>query len=142
VNVGQIGGNNLVYIVELHVKLEPKRTNIVEMRAKSVWRIKFVVVRPFFYPPNFWPKNTLKWAPFWTYFFHFFWPKSSNNWWTQERNHSQPILHINEVIPKAHSELENFLTLCKLTMEGSSWGLLTFISNLIFAILLLLIIEH
>ena len=97
----------------------------MELRAKSVWRIKFVVLRPFFYPPNFWPKNTLKWAPFWKYFFHFFWPKSSNNWWTQERNHSHPILHINEVIPKAQSELENFLTLCKLTMEGSSWGWLT-----------------
>ena len=43
-DVGQIGGNNLVYIVELNVKLETKRTNIVEMRAKSVWLITAVSV--------------------------------------------------------------------------------------------------
>ena len=110
---------------ELHVKLEPQRINIVEMRAKSVWRIKFVVLRPLFYPLDCWPKNTLKWALFWTYFFHFFRTKSSNNWWTQERNHSHQILHTNEVTPKAQSELENFLPLCKVTMEGSSWGWLT-----------------
>jgi hypothetical protein len=30
---GQIGGKNSVYIVELHVKLRPKRIKIVEMRA-------------------------------------------------------------------------------------------------------------
>jgi hypothetical protein len=33
VDVGQIGGRNVVYIVELHVKLQPNR---MEMRAKSV----------------------------------------------------------------------------------------------------------
>jgi hypothetical protein len=36
VDVGQISGKNFVYIVELHVKLRPKRIKIVEMRAKSV----------------------------------------------------------------------------------------------------------
>ena len=39
-DVGQIGGKNLVYIVELHVKLQPKRINIVEMRAKFVSWVK------------------------------------------------------------------------------------------------------
>jgi hypothetical protein len=36
VDDGQIGGKNFVYIVELHVKLRPKRIKIVEIRAKSV----------------------------------------------------------------------------------------------------------
>ena len=36
-DVSQIGGKNLVYIVELHVKL---RIKIVEMRAKSVSWVK------------------------------------------------------------------------------------------------------
>ena len=40
VDVGQIGGKNLVYIVELHVKLRPKQIKIVEMRAKSVSWVK------------------------------------------------------------------------------------------------------
>jgi hypothetical protein len=57
-----------VYIVVLHVQLEPQRITIVEMRAKSVWRIKFVVWCPFFYPPDFRPKNTQIWAPFWLHF--------------------------------------------------------------------------
>ena len=39
-DVGQIGGKNFVYIVELHVKLRPKRIKIVEMRAKSVLFLK------------------------------------------------------------------------------------------------------
>ena len=42
--------------------------------------------------------------------FHFFPPKSSPNWWTQERNHSHPILHTNEVIPKDQSVLEKMQT--------------------------------
>jgi hypothetical protein len=34
VDVGKIGGKHVVYIIELHVKLRPKRIKIVEMRAK------------------------------------------------------------------------------------------------------------
>ena len=45
---------------------------IVKLHVKSGWHIKFVVLRLLFYPPDFWPKNTLKWTPFWTYSFHFF----------------------------------------------------------------------
>ena len=40
----------------------------------------------------------------------------------KERNHSHPILHTNDVTPKAQSELENFLTPCRFTMEGTFWG--------------------
>jgi hypothetical protein len=36
VDVGQIGGKKVMYIVVLHVKLEPKGIKIVEMRPKSV----------------------------------------------------------------------------------------------------------
>jgi hypothetical protein len=35
VNVGLIGGKCVVYIVELHVKLEPQWIKSVEMRATS-----------------------------------------------------------------------------------------------------------
>ena len=48
----------------------------------------------------------------------FFWPKSSHNWWTQERNHFHPILHTNKVIPKAQSVLEK-----KLAPALSQWKL-------------------
>ena len=61
-----------VYIVVFRVKSQHQRIKIVEMRLTSIWRIKFVVWRPFFYPPDFWPKNTLKGASFWTHSFHFF----------------------------------------------------------------------
>jgi hypothetical protein len=80
---------------------------------------------PIFLSPEFLTKKHAKMGTFLNIFFSLFGPKSSHNWWTQERNHSHPILHINEVTPKAQSELENFPTLCKLTMEGTSWGWLT-----------------
>ena len=33
---------NFMCIVVLHVKLQPKRTNSVEMRANSVWQVKII----------------------------------------------------------------------------------------------------
>ena len=48
--VGQIGGKNLVYIIELHVKLEPQRIDIVEMRVKYVWLVKIRRFTPLFLP--------------------------------------------------------------------------------------------
>ena len=47
-DVGQIGGKNSVYIVQLHVKLRQKRIKIVEMRAKSVSWVKIRNLTPFF----------------------------------------------------------------------------------------------
>jgi hypothetical protein len=48
------------------------RIQIVEMTAKSVWRIKISHFTPIFKPPELLTKNKLKWAPFWTHSFHFF----------------------------------------------------------------------
>ena len=33
---------NCMYFMILHVKLQPKQTKYVEMRAKSVWQVKFM----------------------------------------------------------------------------------------------------
>ena len=49
-DVGQIGRHFFVYIVELHVKLEPQRINIVEMRAKFVSLVKIRRFTPPFLP--------------------------------------------------------------------------------------------
>ena len=47
---------NSMHIMVLHVKLQPKRTKSVEMRAKSIWRAKFMdFFNVFFELFNFWP---------------------------------------------------------------------------------------
>ena len=71
-DVGQIGGKNLVYIVELHVKLRPKRINIVEMRAKSVSWVKIRRFTPIFLPPGFLTKKHAKMGTFLNIFFSLF----------------------------------------------------------------------
>ena len=71
-DVGQIGGKNFVYIVELHVKLRPKRIKIVEMRAKSVSWVKIRRFTPIFLPPGFLTKKHAKMGTFLNIFFSLF----------------------------------------------------------------------
>ena len=111
-----------MFIVVLHLNLQLQWIKTVEMRTKSVWRIKIHRFKPIVFPQILWPKNTIEQAHFWTHFFHFFVPKNSHNSWTQERNHSHPILHTKELTPKALSVLKSFLDPCSFTMEGTSCG--------------------
>jgi hypothetical protein len=51
VGVGQINGTNFVYIVVLHVKLEPQGITIDEMRAESVCEKNLAGFTPILLPP-------------------------------------------------------------------------------------------
>jgi hypothetical protein len=82
--------------------------------SKSCLTHKVWHFTPTFLTPDFGPKNTIKWASFWTHSFHFCQPISFNNWWIQEKNHSHPILQTNEVIPNAQSGIDKRKVPCTL----------------------------
>jgi hypothetical protein len=74
VDVGQIGGTNFVYIVELHVKLESRQIKFMEMTYKIR---RFT---PIFVSPEFLSKKHAKISTFQNIFFSLFPPKTSHNW--------------------------------------------------------------
>ena len=65
---------------------------------------------PIFVPPELLTKNHAKMGTFLNIFFFTFLTKKFPELVNSRKNHSHPILHTNEVTPKAQSELDNFLT--------------------------------
>jgi hypothetical protein len=78
---------NVVYIVVLHVKLEPRRIQIVEMRAKFVWQVKFHRFTPIFLPPWFLTKKHVNSSNIWDTPIQFFCAGSRERlviWWKKQ----------------------------------------------------------